>query len=172
MTHVLELLHGITMNEPAYAFLDDSQRQQAVLAAGGTPLPAQDADHAGRQDESGAPRTRPTRITLSRLESAHVLKFLMTIFQWIVTCIEGGLKWLDDAKITGMGKTNVNGERATNPTRLPEIYWARFYELTNSKPVFPGRDGILYNTFAEMAAENHVGYDQRQVLEVRPTNCR
>ena len=36
MTHVLELLQGITDNAPRYAFLDDSQRQQAAksLAAG------------------------------------------------------------------------------------------------------------------------------------------
>jgi PelA/Pel-15E family pectate lyase len=36
MTHVLELLQGITDNAPRYAFLDDSRRQQAAksLAAG------------------------------------------------------------------------------------------------------------------------------------------
>jgi PelA/Pel-15E family pectate lyase len=40
-----------------------------------------------------------------------------------------------------------------------EVRWARFYNLTNSKPIFFHRGGVIYSSFAEMAAENHVGYD-------------
>jgi len=70
------------------------------------------------------------------------------------------VRCFDDAKIIGEEKSNVNGKTVYELNAAStEVRWARFYDLTNSKPVFPGRDGILYNTFAEMAAKNHVGYD-------------
>jgi len=59
-----------------------------------------------------------------------------------------------------MGKTNVNGKTSYEPDATStEVYWARFYDLKSSKPVFPGRDGIIYDTFATMAANNNLGYD-------------
>ncbi|MCE2801745.1 MAG: pectate lyase, partial [Planctomycetaceae bacterium] len=35
----------------------------------------------------------------------------------------------------------------------------RFYDLETNKPVYPGRDGIVYDSFAEMAKNNRLGYD-------------
>ena len=40
-----------------------------------------------------------------------------------------------------------------------EAHWARFYSLADGKPIFPGRDGVIYPTFAAMAARNPLGYD-------------
>ena len=101
--------------------------------------------------------------TLSGAESARLLKFLLTITNpapEVVACIESGLTWLENAKITGPGKTKLNGKTSYAPDATStEVYWARFYDLTNSQPVFPDRDGIVYNTFAEMAAKNKLGYD-------------
>ena len=170
MTHILELLQGIADKEPCYAFLEDSQREQAAksLAAGlGCVLKTQVVQN-GKQtvwcaqhdahtlQASSARKMEPA--TLSGLESAHILKFLMTITKptpEVVACIESGLKWFEDAKITGEGKTKVNGKTTYEPdAAATEIRWARFYDLTNSNPVFPGRDGILYDTFAAMAAKN------------------
>jgi hypothetical protein len=31
--------------------------------------------------------------------------------------------------------------------------------LKNSRPVFPGRDGVLYDSFETMAENNRLGYD-------------
>ena len=31
--------------------------------------------------------------------------------------------------------------------------------MPTGKPVFPGRDGILYDTYEAMAANNKLGYD-------------
>ncbi len=175
MTHVLELLQGITEKNPNYAFLDDAQRQQAaaVLAKGlDCVLKTQVVQNGKKtvwcaQNDSltlqpaNARKMEPA--TLSGLESAHILKFLMTITKptpEIVACIENGLNWFDDAKIIGEEKSNVNGKTVYELNAAStEIRWARFYDLTNSRPVFPGRDGVVYNTFAEMAAKNHVGYD-------------
>jgi PelA/Pel-15E family pectate lyase len=85
---------------------------------------------------------------LSGLESAHILKFLMTLpapTPELISSIESGLKWFAESQIT---------DPASGQTK-----WARFYSLTTGKPVFPGRDGILYETFEAMAATNKLGYD-------------
>lgn len=175
MIHILELLHGITINEPAFGFLDDSQRKQACdafaaglrcvlktqIAQNGTKTVWCSQYDALTLQPASARKMEPA--TLSGLESAHLLKFLMTITNpapEVVACIESGLKWLDAAKITGVGKTNVNGKTTYEPNAAStEIYWARFYDLTTGKPIFPGRDGVLYDSFAAMAAKNKVGYD-------------
>ena len=63
-------------------------------------------------------------------------------------------------KITGLIKTNVNGKTSYEPDAAStEVYWARFYDLQTNKPLFPGRDGVIYDTFAAMAAKNKLGYD-------------
>ena len=175
MTHVLELLQGIKNNAPEFAFLDDAQRQQVTgaLAAGilcvlklqimqnGTKTAWCSQYDALTLQPSSARKMEPA--TLSGLESAQLLKFLMTITNpapEIVAGIESGLKWLEAVKITGMARTNVNGKTSYEPDAAStEIYWARFYDLKTNKPLFPGRDGVTYETFAAMAAKNKIGYD-------------
>lgn len=175
MTHVLELLQDIQNNEPEFAFLDDALRQKAAEAqAAGIRcvLRIQVAQNGAKTawcsqydaltlQPASARKMEPA--TLSGMESAQLLKFLMTITNpapEVVSCIESGLKWLEDVKITGMAKTNVNGKTSYEPDAAStEVYWARFYDLKTSKPVFPGRDGIIYGTFAAMAAKNKLGYD-------------
>ena len=51
--------------------------------------------------------------------------------------------------------------------------WARFYDLKTGKPVFPGRDGVLYDTFEAMAAQEQTRlrlllHAAGQPLEQRP----
>lgn len=175
MTHILELLQAIGNGEPCYAFLDESQRQKAAaaLAAGiGCVLKLQVSQNGKPTvwcSQHDALTLQPARAraleppTLSGLESAHLLKFLMTIQKpspQIVQSIESGLAWLDRAKITGLTKANRDGKTAYEPNPASaEVYWARFYDLQTSQPVFPGRDGILYETFEAMAAKNKLGYD-------------
>jgi PelA/Pel-15E family pectate lyase len=101
--------------------------------------------------------------TLSGLESAHVVEFLMTLPRpspEVVACVESALQWLERAKITGLTKTKREGRTvyAADPAST-QVYWARFYDLTNGQPVFPGRDGVAYATFEAMAEQNRLGYD-------------
>jgi PelA/Pel-15E family pectate lyase len=160
MTHILELLHAVTINEPSYTFLDETHRKQAAeaLAKGMACLLRTQVVQNGTKtvwcsqfdpltlQPTSARKMEPA--TLSGLESAQILKFLMTIPRpspELVACIESGLKWFENAKIATADSTQAR--------------WARFYDLKTGKPVFPGRDGVLYETFEAMAATNKLGYD-------------
>lgn len=175
MTHILELLQAIGNAEPRFAFLDDSQRRKAAAAMAlgircvlKTQV-LQDGKRTVWCSQHDALTLQPSRAraleppTLSGLESAHLLKFLMSISKpspELVLSIESGLAWLERVKITGLAKTNRDGKTVYESNAAStEVYWARFYDLTTSKPVFPGRDGVLYETFAAMAANNKLGYD-------------
>jgi PelA/Pel-15E family pectate lyase len=175
MTRVLELLQGIVDRKPIFACLDESQRKRAsnALDAGFRCVLATQVELNGKKavwcaqydpltlKPSSARQMEPA--TLSGLESARLLKFLMTLSNpspELRNSIQSGLAWLENAKITGLAKTKHNGKTGYEPNPAStEVYWARFYSLTTGKPVFPGRDGIIYDNFSEMAASNRVGYD-------------
>ena len=175
MTRILDLLQGITRNEPYYAFVDEALRQKAAtaLARGIQCVLKTQVEQAGKKtvwcaqhdaltlQPAAARKLEP--VTLSGLESAHLLYFLMSITNpppEIIVSIESGLSWFDQAKITNLTKAKREGKTVYEPsTNSTEIYWARFYNLTNSQPVFPGRDGIAYDSYAAMASSNKLGYD-------------
>jgi len=175
MTRILELLHAITLGEARFAFLDESARQRAAAAfkAGlhcvlSTQVHQQEkltvwcAQHDALTLQP-APARKMEPATLSGMESAGILKFLMSITNpapELVTAIESGLAWLEHSKVPGLRRTRLDGRNTfiSDPSST-QIYWARFYNLTNNQPVFPGRDGVTYDTFAAMAAKNPTAYD-------------
>jgi PelA/Pel-15E family pectate lyase len=175
MTHVLQLLEGIRSKEPCYAFLDDAQRAKAAgaLKAGIDCVLKARVEVNGKKTvwcaQFDALTLRPSRAramepaTLSGLESAGILEFLMSIREpspEIVQAIETGLAWFEQAKIKGIARVKEEGKTVYKADAAStEVYWARFYDLQTGKPVFPGRDGVLYDTFEGMAAKNAVGYD-------------
>lgn len=175
MTHVLEILQMIASNDPTCAFLDDTTRAKATAAfekglacvlkmqivqngkktawcAQHDPLTLAPAE--ARAMEPAA---------LSGMESASLLKFLMSLSHpnaELVACIDSGLAWLDAVKVTGLKRTEIDGKTAFVPdSASSEVFWARFYRLTDSQPIFPGRDGVLYTSFNDMAEHNKLGYD-------------
>jgi PelA/Pel-15E family pectate lyase len=180
MTHVIELLQDIKHHAPHVAFVEPALREKAAAAleAGIRCVLRTQVEQAGQRtawcaqydaltlQPSSARSMEPA--SLSGLESSHIVKFLMTVSNpppEVVAAIEGGLKWLDNVKITGLARTKRDGKTAyeSNPASK-EIYWARFYNLTNNRPVFPGRDGIHYESFGAMAAQNRLGYDYLTTL--------
>lgn len=186
MTRILELLQAIKRGEPEYAFLDAAGRQRvdAALAAGlrcvlkmqlvlGGKLAVWCAQYDPLTLQPAAARAMEP-VTLSGLESADILGFLMSITNPapdVVTAIESGLAWLEAVKITGLTRTKRDGKTVYDPDPAsPQIYWARFYSLTDGRPVFPGRDGVLYDSFNAMAANNKVGYDYYSTLPGRLLN--
>jgi PelA/Pel-15E family pectate lyase len=180
MTRILELLQDVVDGDPAYAFVDEAHRQRAadVLKTGIQCVLKTQIVQAEKQTawcaQYDALTLRPASArkmepaTLSGLESAHILKFLMTVTNpspGMIRSIESGLEWFDRVKVTGLTKSTVDGKTAyVADASSSKIYWARFYDLTDSRPVFPGRDGVSYNSFAEMAANNKLGYDYYTTL--------
>lgn len=180
MTHVLELLYDIVSEQPGYGVLTKPQREQAAqaLAKGLNCVLQTQIVVAGQKTvwcaQHDALTLQPTAArkmepaTLSGLESGGILKFLMTITNpspALVTGIEAGLTWLDAARISGESKTDAQGKKFFEPSDSgTEFRWARFYDLKTGQPVFPGRDGIQYATFAAMAANNKLGYDYYTTL--------
>ena len=179
-THILELLQAIGQNEPRFAFLTDAERTQAAdaLAAGIRCVLKAQVVQDGKKTiwcaqhdaltlrPAGARSFEPA--ALSGLEGARMLRFLMTVSPAtpeLVDSIESGLAWLDGAKVTGITRTRRDGKTmyVADPSST-EIYWARFYDLTSGKPVFPGRDGVLYATYEELAQKNSLGYDYYTTL--------
>jgi PelA/Pel-15E family pectate lyase len=175
MTRVLRLLQSVSSNDASFAFLDDTLRAKAAdaIAAGVQCILTTQIELNGRKtvwcaqydpitlQPSSARKMEPA--TLSGAESARVLEFLMSIDKpspEVVAAIESGLSWFDQAKVTGISKTSRDGKTTYEPNPAStEVYWARFYDLKTGKPMFPGRDGVIYDSFTAMAAKNKVGYD-------------
>lgn len=176
MTNVLELLHAVGSRDPRYAFVDDDLRRrlQSALDRGIACVLAAQVKVDGRPTVWCAqhdPLTlAPAKArafeppTLSGVESAHILEFLMrlpTPSPEVVESIEAGLAWLDAAQVKGLTKVKRGGRTIYVPDEASaDVYWARFYDLTTGKPMFPGKDGVVYPSFEAMAAANDkLGYD-------------
>jgi PelA/Pel-15E family pectate lyase len=173
LAHILELLQSIGEEKPQFAFLDASEREQAAqaLESGLRCVLATQVVQHGRPtvwcSQYDAISLKPSSArafepaTLSGMESAQLLKFLMTIPDppaELVQSIDSGLRWLDEAKITGPLGTRKDG-KPIGKMRPGDVYWARFYDLETGKPVYPGRDGVLYDSLAVLAEHNSLGYD-------------
>jgi PelA/Pel-15E family pectate lyase len=188
MTHALEVLLEIAEANPPFAFTDEALRHRAraafdkgiaCLAAAQVKVDGKLTVWCAQHDPLtlapvGARLKEPP--SLSGLESANVLKFLMRKApsnSAVVTMIESALPWLDAHRIEGLRYTKTAAGKTdyvADPSSA-EIYWARFYDIQTGKPIFAGaQDGIIYDTYGEMAAKNKVGYDYlttkpREVIE-------
>lgn len=180
MTHVLELLRDIADGDPAFALVDAERRARAAraLAAGVACVLRMQLEFQGKKAvwcaQHDAMTLAPTAaramepVSFSGLESAHILKFLMTLRRpspETVAAIEAGLAWLENARVTGVAKRKKGGRTVyvADPAST-EVYWARFYDPRTGRPIFPGRDGVIYEDYATMIAKNAGGYDYYTTL--------
>lgn len=176
MTNVLDLVRESIGGSPRYAYLDDARRQRlaAALERGVACVLAAQVVVDGRKTVWCAqhdPLTlRPVAArafepaSLSGLESAQLIKFLMKLprpSHEVIAGIEAGLAWLDAAQVKGLAKVKRDGRTIYVPdASSSDVYWARFYDLATGRPLFPGKDGVVYGSFEEMAAANDtLGYD-------------
>lgn len=175
MTKVLMLFDEINRNDELYAFVDAPRKKQVAdaLARGldcvkkmqvrqNRTLTGWCAQYDARTLEPAAARNMEPA-ALGSIESSNLLKFLMKLEHQdedLIACIDGGLTWLENAAIRNLTRTKQNGKTVyvTDETST-QLYWARFYSLDDGRPIFPGRDGVIYDTFEEMAAHNKLGYD-------------
>jgi PelA/Pel-15E family pectate lyase len=176
MTNVLDLVRQAAGDDPIFALVDAERKRRlgAALDRGLACVVAAQIVVDGRPTAWCAqhdPLTlRPVAArafepaSLSGVESAHLIKFLMTLPRPtppVIAAIEAGLAWLEAAQVKGLAKVKRDGRTIyVTDTASNDVYWARFYDLTTGEPMFPGKDGIVYQSFEEMAAANHkLGYD-------------
>ena len=175
MAHLLALVHEAASGAGDFGFLEAPRREAlaAALRRGldcvmraqivwqGKPT-GWCAQHDALTLEPVAARAMEPA-SISGTESANLLTCLMTLPATdprLMACIRHGLDWLERAKLTGLKRVKRDGDTfyEEDPSS-DEVHWARFYSLADGKPVFPGRDGVMYPTFAAMAARNKLGYD-------------
>lgn len=174
-TNILRLLHDVAQGKPEFAFIDEAKRLtlKASFQKGlDFVIRAQIRCHGVKTGWGGqhdpltlqpiAARAMEPAALVS-VETSNLLKFLMSIPHpepALVSCISSGLQWLGAAKVTGIARVKREGKtRYESDPNATQSLWARFYRLSDGKPIFPGRDGVIYETYAEMAAINKVGYD-------------
>lgn len=174
-TRVLELLKAIAEKDPAYGLIEPPQRTRAAAALenglrcllatqisvnGAKTVWCAQHDAITLQAEA-ARKMEPA--SLSGLESAHILEFLMSIKRpspEVIAAIEAGLQWMEAVKVTNVARHKVGGKTIYQiDPATTEVYWARFYSLKTGQPIFPGRDGLIYDSYEAMVAKNAAGYD-------------
>ncbi len=175
MTRILELLEGIASGDGHFAFLDAAKRAEAAAALKrgidcvmriqvrqGDRLAGWCAQYEALTLEP-APARKMEPTALVSIETGNLLKILMRIREpkpELRASIEGGLAWLERVEISGLRKTKRDGKTVyVEDPASTETYWARFYDLADNRPLFPGRDGVIYDSFNEMARHNELGYD-------------
>jgi PelA/Pel-15E family pectate lyase len=181
MTNVLALLQAATGQDERYAFVDGERKRRLAAAfdRGVACVLAAQVVVDGRrtvwcaQHDPLTLAPTPARAfepaSLSGVESAHLVKFLMGIPKpspEVIAGIEAGLVWLENAQVKGLAKVKRDGRTIyVADASSADVYWARFYDLTTGKPLFPGKDGIVYGSFGAMAAANDkLGYDYYSTL--------
>lgn len=175
ITNILRLLHEAATGKPESAFFDEQRltsikaalvkgvsfvvRSQVTLNGVKTGWCAQ---HDPLTLQPVAARAMGLA-SLASVETSNMVKFLMTIHHpepELVSCVSSALQWLETAKITGISRVKREGKTQYEPSPdATEVYGSRFYSLSEGKPIFPGRDGVIYQSYAEMVARNKVGYD-------------
>lgn len=175
MTSVLELLHDISSGAEQFSFLgkDEVGKASQALQQGLSCLRAMQVELDGRPTvwcaqhhpltlEPVAARAMEPA-SLGAVESANLLKFLMRLpdpDRDLIACIDHGLAWLEEAGVAGLTRGKRDGKTVYEADPESDaVFWARFYSLESGKPIFPGRDGVIYDSYAEMAVRNKLGYD-------------
>jgi len=104
--------------------------------------------------------------SLSTSESVGIVRFLMRFKNpsaEIKTAIISAKNWFEANKITGykFGGVVDNTTNVKNMTLVKDsnaVAWARFYDLTNNKPIFGDRDNTVKYKLEELSNERRNGY--------------
>lgn len=159
MAHVMSLLDDVA-RRPEHAFVGAERVEQARRAfergvacllacqvrVDGTPS-VWCAQHdrltlapvAGRSFEPAS---------LSGRESVGVVRLLLRVADpspEVRSAVEAAAAWFEASRLPA-----ADG----GPPR-----WARFYDLSTSRPIFPDLDGVVHATFEALSAERRQGYD-------------
>lgn len=172
MTDLLVLLNEVSTS-PEFAFLPAERRKAAAEAyARGIDFILKTQIRAGGKLTAWAqqydPETlepRPARVfepaAISGGESAGVLMMLMDIEEpspEVVAAIEAGVAWYKAAKIEGIRVETTAQDRVVHADPSAPPVWARYYDISNNRQMFVGRDGIVRDRLADVEQERRAGY--------------
>lgn len=174
---VLELLDDVADGKPPFDFVDAPRRERAAAAvAKGIDciLKCQVVIEGRRtawcaQHDEKTLRPAPARsfepVSLSGNESVDLVRLLMRVDNpspEIISAVRNAVAWFEAVKIAGIRVVPIQTEAGRDlavqhdPTAPP--IWARFYEIGTNRPIFPGRDGIAHDHYANIERERRLGY--------------
>ncbi len=175
MEHIIELLRDIDARKSEFAFVPSALAAEAgrrVERGIQCVLAMQIRNAAGQLSVWGQQNDALTMkpcaarnfepISECSLESAHLLRFLMTVpnpSPEIVTAVEAGVKWIDRMALHDVA-VDRNDTKGTGLVARPgaPLLWARFYEIGTGKPIFGDRDRTIHYLFGELSNERRKGY--------------
>lgn len=100
--------------------------------------------------------------SLASAESVAIVRFLMNLESTpeIQSSIKNAIKWFNANKIEGYSyvTTKENSKGRSLKEDKNSVIWARFYDLTNNKPIFGDRDGSTTYNYNEISEERKNGY--------------
>ncbi|HEX8352260.1 MAG TPA: pectate lyase [Pyrinomonadaceae bacterium] len=180
MAGVLELLRGVALKRPAYAFVDEARRAKSALAVerGVECILKTQVVVKGRKTVWGAqhdaatlapaPARKFEPVSLASRESVGVTRFLMGVERpdaRVVEAVESAVAWFRASQVSGVrwverrDPAQPGGfERTAVADKDAPPIWARFYEIGTDRPVFEGRDGVVRYSVMEIEAERRNGY--------------
>ena len=171
MVNILELVRDVARSDD-FRFVDRAHREAAdrAFAAGVTCILKCQVQVDGRLTVGVRSTTKDTEAArcpvirvavLSGGESAGILLLLLSLENPspdVVRSIRAGVKWYEDAKITGIRQVVVNGDKKIVPDGDAPQLWARFYEIGTNRPFFCRRDGVKKDDLAGIEVERRNGY--------------
>lgn len=172
MVNLMKLLKDITKDEE-YNFVSDKDRQAAAQAFergvdcilkcqicvnGKLKIWCAQHDPA---DYSPRPARSYELVSLSGMESADVLKLLMSLDDptpRIIEAITAGVNWYKENKVEGIKTEWADGKFTVAKDPAAPPVWGRFCEIETDRPFFCDRDGIPKYNFNEIDQERSTGY--------------
>lgn len=172
MVNLMELMRDVA-HADAFRFVDRPRREAAdrafargidcilkcQISVNGRPT-VWCAQHDATTLEPRGARTFELA-SLSGAESAGILILLMSLDDpgpEVVRSVRAGARWFEEATLTGIRQTVIDGDKRIVPDRDAPPLWARFYEIGTNRPFFCGRDGVKKADIAQIESERRNGY--------------
>ena len=76
----------------------------------------------------------------------------------IIASVNAALKWFESVALKGIKFVTQGDDKVVVQDSSAPDLWARFYDLTYSKPLFADRDGQAYSDVSQISKERRTGY--------------
>ena len=76
----------------------------------------------------------------------------------IIASVNAAVKWFESVALKGIKFVTQGDDKVVVQDSSAPDLWARFYDLTYSKPMFADRDGKAYSDVSQISKERRTGY--------------